>query len=125
MLRFLSSTLYKQTCYALLNIISPILLGIKEVKPKMWEIFKKKEGQVFNNLQGLFIGLAVVMIVAVVAFLIAANVGANAQVAADPNATAAVNTITDAMDDIPDWIPLIVLVLIGALILLAIRVFGR
>jgi len=72
---------------------------------------------VFQQLQGLGIGLAGLVIVMAVVFLILSSVGANSTVAADANATAAVTTITGAADDIPGWVPLIVIAVIGAILL--------
>ncbi len=81
---------------------------------KMKKINKKG---VFQQLQGLGIGLAGLVIVMAVVFLILSSVGANSTVAADANATAAVETITGAADDIPGWVPLIVIAVIGAILL--------
>lgn len=84
-----------------------------------------KKGQVFNQLSGLGIGLATLVIVFAVVFLILAEVGANASVAADGNATAAVNTLTEAAADIPGWVPLIVIAVIGSLLLGLVALFRR
>jgi len=54
-----------------------------------------------------------------------AQVKANTQVTDDTNATAAVNTLTTAAATIPDWVPLVILVAIGGLILSLVAVFGR
>lgn len=84
-----------------------------------------KKGQIFDGLSGLVIGLVGLTITLVVAFLIMAQVGANATVAADTNATAAVNTLTSAADDIPGWVPLVVIAVIGALLLSLVALFRR
>jgi hypothetical protein len=89
------------------------------------EILKSKKG-VMDQLGALGVGIAVLLITLVVVFLIMANIGANAAVAADGNATLAVNTLTAAAATIPGWVPLIVIVVIGALIIGLVSVFrGR
>jgi len=89
------------------------------------EILKSKKG-VMDQLGALGVGIAVLLITLVVVFLIMANIGANTAVAADANATAAVNTLTAAAATIPGWVPLIVIVVIGALIIGLVSVFrGR
>jgi mannose/fructose/N-acetylgalactosamine-specific phosphotransferase system component IID len=77
------------------------------------------------QLQDLIIGLVIIGIVLVVSFLILAQVAANSTVAADANATAAVQTTQSAMDDIPGWLPIIVVTVIGAFILGLITLFRR
>ena len=79
---------------------------------------------VFDQLGALGVGVAALVITLAVVFLILAQVGANTQVAADGNATAATNTLTAAAATIPGWVPLIILVAIGGLILALVAVFG-
>jgi len=90
----------------------------------MKKLIQSKAG-VFDQLGALGIGVATLVITLAVVFLILAQVGANTQVAADGNATAATNTLTAAAATIPGWVPLIILVAIGGLILALIAVFGR
>jgi len=80
---------------------------------------------VFDQLGALGVGIAALTITLVVVFLIMANVGSNTQVAADPNATAAVETLQAATDDIPGWVPLIVIAVIGAILLSLVALFRR
>ncbi len=80
---------------------------------------------VFDQLGALGVGVAALVITLAVVFLILAQVGANAQVAADANATASTVTLTNAAATIPGWVPLIILVAIGGLILALVAVFGR
>jgi len=80
---------------------------------------------VLDQLGALGIGVATLVITLSVVFLILAQVGSNTQVAADGNATAAVNTLTTAAATIPAWVPLIILVAIGGLILALVAIFGR
>ena len=75
-----------------------------------------KKGQI-EALTPLVISLVVIGILLVVAFLIFAQVAANATVTADTNATAAIAAVQAATDDIPGWLPIIVVVVIGALLI--------
>ena len=86
---------------------------------------KQKKGQVFDQLSALGVGIAGLAITLVVVFLILSQTKANATVAADANATAAVSTMQDAADDIPSWIPLIVIAVIGAILLGLVALFRR
>ncbi len=90
----------------------------------MFEMMKNKKG-VFDQLGALGIGIATLVITLAVVFLIISQVGSNTQVAADTNATVAVNTLASAADDIPGWVPLVVIVAIGGLILSLVALFGR
>jgi len=75
-----------------------------------------KKGQI-EALVPLVISLVVVGILLVVAFLIFSQVAANTTVAADGNASAAIDTVQEATADIPGWLPIIVVVVIGALLI--------
>lgn len=90
----------------------------------MKKLIKNNKG-VFNQLGALGVGVAGLVVTLAVVFLILANVGANTDVAANGNATAAVNTLTTAAASIPGWVPLIILVAIGALILALVSRFGQ
>jgi len=79
---------------------------------------------VFDQLGALGVGVATLVITLAVVFLILAQVGANAQVTADGNASAATATLTTAAATIPGWVPLVILVAIGGLILALVAVFG-
>ena len=76
----------------------------------------KKKGQI-DQLGPLVIGLVALGITLVVGFLIMANLASNSSVVADANATAAVDEVQSAMSDIPGWLPVIVVVLIGGLLI--------
>jgi len=84
-----------------------------------------KKGQIFDQLSGLGVGIAALAITLVVVFLILAQTGANTTVAADSNATAAMDTMTSAASEIPGWVPLIVIAVIGAILLSLVAVFRR
>lgn len=90
----------------------------------MKKMLKSKKG-VFDQLGALGVGIAILVITLAVVFLILAQVAANTQVAAEGNASAAVDTLTAAAATIPGWVPLVILVAIGGLILGLVAVFGR
>jgi len=75
-----------------------------------------KKGQI-EALVPLVISLVVIGILLVVAFLIFSQVAANSTVTADGNATAAIQSVQEATNDIPGWLPIIVVVVIGALLI--------
>jgi len=85
----------------------------------------KKKGQVFDQMSALGVGIAGLAITLVVVFLILSKTKANSTVAADPNATSAINTVTAAAADIPGWVSLIVIAVIGAIILGLVALFRR
>ena len=80
------------------------------------KLMKNKKGQI-EALVPLVISLVVIGILLVVAFLIFAQVADNATVTADGNATAAIVAVQTSTDDIPGWLPIIVVVVIGALLI--------
>tara|TARA_R100000656_G_scaffold114808_1_gene87304 strand:+ start:12193 stop:12486 length:294 start_codon:yes stop_codon:yes gene_type:complete len=84
-----------------------------------------KKGQIFDQLGGLGVGIASLAITLVVVFLILSQTKANATVAADNNATAAVTQLQGAADDIPGWVPLVVIAVIGAILLGLVAMFRR
>jgi uncharacterized protein (UPF0333 family) len=75
-----------------------------------------RKGQL-DQLVPFIISLVVIGVLLVVAFLILSEVGSNTTVAADGNASAAIDDVTGAMDSIPSWLPIIVIVVIGALLI--------
>jgi len=88
----------------------------------MKKLFKHKKG-VLDNLAALGVGIAALAITLVVVFLIMSNVASNSDVEADANASAAVDTLQLAADDIPGWVPLVVIAVIGVLILAIVKRF--
>jgi len=84
-----------------------------------------KKGQVFDQMSALGIGIAALVITLVVVFLILAQVKANASVVADGNATSAVQTLTTAAATIPNWVSIIVITAIGALLIGMVAMFRR
>ena len=86
------------------------------------DMLKFKKG-ILNNLSALGIGIAGLAITLVVVFLLLGGMASNTTVSADANASSAVATLQDAADDIPGWVPLIVIAVIGGLLLLLVRVF--
>ena len=84
-----------------------------------------KKGQVFDQLSGLGVGIAALVITLVVVFLIMSETASNSTVAADANASAAVDTLQSAASDIPGWVPLIVIAVIGSILLGLVALFRR
>ena len=84
-----------------------------------------KKGQVFDQISGLGIGIAALAITLVVVFLIMAQLAANTAVVADGNATAAVGVLQGAAEDIPAWVPLVVIAVIGAILIGLVALFRR
>ena len=94
---------------------------LKEIK----NIKLAKKGQVFDNLMGLGVGVAALAITLTVVFLILSETAANSTVAADPNASAAIDQLQSAADDIPGWVPLVVIAVIGTILLGLVALFRR
>ena len=84
---------------------------------------KMNKAGVIGQLTPLVTGIAAIAITLVIAFLILAQVKDNATVTADANATAAVTATQNAMDDIPGWLPIIIVALIGSLLLGIVKYF--
>ena len=84
-----------------------------------------KRGQFFDQLGALGIGIAGLVVTLVVVFLILAQVRANTTVVADGNATAAVETLTTAAATIPNWVSIVVITAIGALLIGMVMMFRR
>jgi len=92
----------------------------------MKKIFKmSKKGQVFDQLSGLGVGIAALAITLTVVFLILSETAANSTVAADANASAAIDELQNAADDIPGWVPLVVIAVVGAILLGLVALFRR
>jgi len=92
----------------------------------MKKIFKmSKKGQVFDQLSGLGVGIAALAITLTVVFLIMSETAANSTVAADANASAAIDELQNAADDIPGWVPLVVIAVVGAILLGLVALFRR
>ena len=75
-----------------------------------------KKGQL-GGITELAKGLAVVAIVFVVAVLILSNVSNNGNVKTSTNATSVVNTLFHETESLAGWIPLIIIVAVGAVLL--------
>ena len=92
--------------------------GVKYTMDKM-----NKKGQL-GGITELAKGLAVVAIVFVVAVLILSNVSNNGNVKASDNATAFVNVLFHETESLAGWIPLIIIVAVGAVLLGMLYMFG-
>lgn len=88
------------------------------------KLFKFKKG-VIDQLMPLVIALISIGIMLAVGFLILSEVASNSKVAADVNATAGVQETQNAMADIPTWLPIIVITVIGALLIGLVAFFRR
>ena len=89
------------------------------------KLMKSKKG-VVESLMPVIISLVAIAITLAVGFLILSEVKGNAMVVADTNATQAIASTVDAMDDIPGWLPIIVITIIGALLIGLVSMFrGR
>jgi len=87
---------------------------------------KMNKRGVLDNLAALGVGIAGLAITLVVVFLILSQTAANTTVAADANASAAIVELQNATDDIPGWVPLIVIAIIGSILLGLVALFrGR
>ena len=89
---------------------------------KFPKIFNSKKGAI-AELGSLIIALVSVGLVIVIGLLIMAEVASNTAVVADANASAAVDDVQNAMADIPTWLPIIVITVIGALLLGLVQMF--
>ena len=87
----------------------------------------KKLGKkgVIDNLFPIVISLVSIGILLVVAFLILAEVAANSQVSADVNASAGIDEVQNAMSDIPGWLPIVIITIIGSLLIGLVAYFRR
>jgi Na+/H+ antiporter NhaC len=92
-------------------------------KKKLSKYLGDKKGQVFSQLAALGTGIAALAITLIVVFLILSETKANSTVAADANATAAITELQKATDDIPGWVPLVVIAVIGAILLGLVSLF--
>lgn len=84
-----------------------------------------KKGQIFGQLAGLATGAVALAVTLVVVFLIMSETKSNTTVAADANATAALDELQNATSDIPGWVPLVVIAVIGAILLGLVALFRR
>ena len=58
-----------------------------------------------------------------IGFLILAELADNATISSDTNASKAVDTVQSAMSDIPGWLPIVIVAIIGALLLSLVSLF--
>jgi len=84
-----------------------------------------KKGQVFSQMTALATGIATLTIVLVVTFLVLAQ-GKTQAIAiegADGSAYNATTELQGAVDDIPGWVPLIVIAVVGSILLGLVKLF--
>ncbi len=76
-----------------------------------------KKGQVLASFNALAVGLVALAITLAVAFLIMSNLAANSEVAADANATKAVSLATNAAAQVPTFLGIVAITLIGGVLI--------
>ena len=84
---------------------------------------KSLKGGVFEDIGALGVGIAGLAIVLVVVFVMLSQLRTNATVTADNNATVAVNSLTNAASGLPNWVPLVVIAVIGAILIGLVAMF--
>lgn len=80
------------------------------------KFLKQRKGAI-AELMPLVVSLVAIGITLVVGFLIMSEVASNSKVTADQNASTAVDNVQQSLDDIPQWLPIIVITVIGALLI--------
>lgn len=91
-----------------------------------------KKGQVFDNLKAMTVGVLSLVVILAIVFVILAETTdqivdiqgvneANQSAGAWTHAYNATNTLTGAAEDIPVWIPLVILALLGSVLLGIVR----
>jgi hypothetical protein len=88
------------------------------------KLFKNKRG-VFNQLTDLAIGIGIFAVVTVVVTLIVSNVGSNTAVSSDSNATKVIQLTQAAIQTLPTWLTVIIVVAVGALLLSMVMMFRQ
>ena len=80
---------------------------------------------VIDQLAPVVISVVALAITLVVVFLILSQMASNTKIAADSNASAAIDQVQGALDDIPGWLPIIIITIIGALLISLVAIFRR
>ena len=99
-------------------------------------MFNNKKGQIWNNLAGLAVGIAALTVTLVITFLIISQgrtqgqsieglTYSNATQCAQSSVCNATNDLANAANDIPGWVPLIVIAVIGSILLGLVALFRR
>jgi len=128
MLHFVNKDLYNSIAITIFLRISitPYCSTRAEVKSKMMRSrirLSTNKKAVVAQLLPVVTALVGIGITLVVGFLILSEVAANSMVSADVNASEAVDQVQEAMDDIPGWLPIIVVAIIGALLIGLVQLF--
>ena len=90
----------------------------------MKKLLKSKSG-IMDQLPSIVTALVVIGITLVVGLLIMSEVADNSKVAADNNASVAVDEVQAAISDIPTWLSIVVIAIIGALLIGLVGLFRR
>ena len=80
---------------------------------------------VIDQLAPVVISVVAMAITLVVVFLILSQMASNTKITADSNASAAIDQVQGALDDIPGWLPIIIITIIGALLISLVAIFRR
>ena len=91
----------------------------------MNSLFKSNKKGVIDQLAPVVISIVALAITIVVVFLILSQLASNTKVAADGNASTSVDTVQSALADIPGWLPIIIITIIGALLISLVAIFRR
>ena len=94
--------------------------------------FLNKKGFI-DQIKAVVVGIAVVALVIAIGFVILAQMkaqivsteGLNAGTVSNSSATNATNVMITALSQIPGWMPILILVAIGGLVIGAVMYFGR
>ena len=87
---------------------------------------KMQKKGILNSLSQLAIGIVSLAITLVVVFVVLSQTASNTTVSADANATEALSVLQGAADDIPTWVPIVVIAVIGGLLIGLVAIFrGR
>jgi len=86
-------------------------------------MFPKNKKAVIQQFLPLVTSIVAIGITLVIGFLILAEVRSNDTVSSNSNASTAVLETQDAMNDIPGWLPIVIVAIIGALLLSLVQYF--
>lgn len=85
--------------------------------------FKSKKGEVFQVFISMAVGLATIAVVLTVTFLIMSQ--GKSQMTENSTGWNATGTLETAVDDVPDWIPIVIITTVGAGLLGLVKLFKQ
>ena len=80
---------------------------------QMKSLMTSKKGQIMDALGSLAIGAGTLAMILVIIFLVLGKVATNSQVTADSNASAAIATVQNEASQIPQWVGIVIITIIG------------